>query len=216
MRDKEKKKAYDQTYRAAYRAAHREKINANMRVYHATHREELNARNRAYRIVHREEINAQKCTYREGRREQFKAANRAYYTAHQEELQAYARARYVTHREEIKAKNHTYAVAMRLQHRAAVLAHYGGTCACCGETTSEFLAIDHINGGGSRHRKEVIRGSDQAAWLIKHGFPDGFRLLCHNCNMARGYYGYCPHEKQAAIGMATRDLASIQLSVGQI
>jgi hypothetical protein len=23
----------------------------------------------------------------------------------------------------------------------------------------------------------------------------GYRVLCHNCNLARGFYGYCPHEK---------------------
>jgi hypothetical protein len=24
-------------------------------------------------------------------------------------------------------------------------------------------------------------------------FPDGFQVLCHNCNLAKGYYGECPH-----------------------
>jgi hypothetical protein len=23
-------------------------------------------------------------------------------------------------------------------------------------------------------------------------------VLCHNCNMARGFYGVCPHEKENA------------------
>lgn len=31
-------------------------------------------------------------------------------------------------------------------------------------------------------------------WLSKHGLPTGFRVLCHNCNSAHGYYGYCPHD----------------------
>jgi radical SAM protein with 4Fe4S-binding SPASM domain len=32
--------------------------------------------------------------------------------------------------------------------------------------------------------------------LKNNNYPkDLFRLLCHNCNMARGCYGYCPHEK---------------------
>jgi hypothetical protein len=33
--------------------------------------------------------------------------------------------------------------------------------------------------------------------LIRSRFPrDKYRLLCHNCNMAFGLYGYCPHERE--------------------
>ena len=31
-------------------------------------------------------------------------------------------------------------------------------------------------------------------WLLRHGFPEGFRVLCHNCNQAIGVYGACPHQ----------------------
>jgi hypothetical protein len=27
------------------------------------------------------------------------------------------------------------------------------------------------------------------------GYPPGFRVLCHNCNMAIGLFGVCPHER---------------------
>ena len=80
--------------------------------------------------------------------------------------------------------------------RERVIEHYGGRCACCGESRFEFLAIDHINGGGDKHRLEVGRGSLMVAWIIRQGFPDGFQLLCHNCNQAKGYYGACPHERE--------------------
>ncbi len=79
--------------------------------------------------------------------------------------------------------------------RERVLIHYGGDppkCACCGEAHSEFLAVDHIDGGGAKHRREV--GRNICPWLIRHGFPEGFRILCHNCNLALGLYGYCPHK----------------------
>jgi hypothetical protein len=58
----------------------------------------------------------------------------------------------------------------------------------------EFLAIDHIGGGGTKHRKSFGRGSSLYRWLEKSGLPGGFRVLCHNCNMAIGFYGYCPHK----------------------
>lgn len=84
----------------------------------------------------------------------------------------------------------------RQRYRAIVLEHYGGKCSCCGEHYQQFLAIDHMDGGGSRHRREVV-GSHLYPWLIRNGFPSGYRILCHNCNQARGSYGVCPHEQAA-------------------
>jgi hypothetical protein len=94
---------------------------------------------------------------------------------------------------------HSYHQKYRRTLRQQVLEKYGGTlphCQCCGETTLEFLAIDHIEGGGVRHRTDIGQ-SRLYTWLKKHNFPDGYRVLCHNCNVSFGIYGYCPH--QAAI-----------------
>jgi len=82
--------------------------------------------------------------------------------------------------------------------RVAVLFHYGGNppkCACCGEAHMEFLAIDHIAGGGTKRRKQLrANGAYIACWIIDNLFPPGFRILCHNCNMALGSHGHCPHD----------------------
>jgi hypothetical protein len=82
------------------------------------------------------------------------------------------------------------------KYRRLVINHYGGSCACCGESNMEFLAVDHINGGGNKHRTELGRSVARHfyRWLKKHGFPDGYRVLCHNCNQSIGLYGYCPHK----------------------
>jgi len=59
----------------------------------------------------------------------------------------------------------------------------------------EFLAIDHINGGGEKERRKLRRGGvNFCIWLRSHDFPKGYRVLCHNCNMSLGIYGYCPHK----------------------
>lgn len=79
--------------------------------------------------------------------------------------------------------------------RLEVLEHYGRVCACCGESALEFMSIDHVNGGGSKHRKELGLGSRIERWLKHNNFPTGFRILCHNCNQALGHYGYCPHNR---------------------
>lgn len=91
----------------------------------------------------------------------------------------------------------------REKHRALrleVLSHYSsGTphCSCCGEYHFEFLAIDHIDGGGRKHVSS-IPGGHLYLWIKANGFPKGFRILCHNCNMSMGSFGYCPHEAERA------------------
>ncbi len=69
-------------------------------------------------------------------------------------------------------------------------------CSCCGEKTIEFLGIDHIYGGGNKHRKLLkSKGTTLYLWLKKNNYPKGYQVLCHNCNLAKGYYGECPHKR---------------------
>jgi len=90
------------------------------------------------------------------------------------------------------AQSKIYRIALRLE----VLQHYSKKekpeCACCLVAALEFLGIDHIKGGGSRHKKLVRH---IYSWLKKNNFPKDFRVLCHNCNQSLGAYGYCPHNK---------------------
>ncbi len=82
-----------------------------------------------------------------------------------------------------------------------VFAAYGGyVCKCCGERRKEFLTLDHVNGGGAKHRRELGRSVGKIyLWIKTNGFPPLFQVLCMNCNFARGLYGYCPHEKERAM-----------------
>lgn len=80
--------------------------------------------------------------------------------------------------------------------RAEVIAAYGGACACCSESQSIFLELDHADDSGAAHRREVGRGSYLTYRAVKKaGFPaDKFRLLCANCNQGRQRNGgVCPH-----------------------
>jgi len=67
------------------------------------------------------------------------------------------------------------------------------SCVCCGIKVLEFLGIDHIAGGGNQHRKSI--SGNFYAWLKKNNYPKGFQVLCYNCNLSLGFYGYCPHSK---------------------
>lgn len=70
---------------------------------------------------------------------------------------------------------------------------YGGCCNCCGENVFEFLALDHVNGGGREERKKLST-AQIATKVIRLGYPSDYRVLCHNCNQAIGWYGSCPHQ----------------------
>lgn len=80
------------------------------------------------------------------------------------------------------------------ENKAKVVKAYGGKCVCCGVDYVELLTIDHVNGGGNSHRREAGQAKQIYKYLISQGFPKKqYRLLCFNCNISRGFYGYCPH-----------------------
>lgn len=68
-----------------------------------------------------------------------------------------------------------------------ILSHYNAICSCecgCREDIPGFLTIDHISGGGHKHRKE-IGSSNFYRWIKKNNYPTEFRVLCFNCNCGR-------------------------------
>ncbi len=70
-------------------------------------------------------------------------------------------------------------------------------CNCCGEHShTEFLAIDHIAGKKQMDSEPELRkigysskldGMDLVNWLVRNNFPEGFQILCSNCNFAKGF-----------------------------
>lgn len=94
-----------------------------------------------------------------------------------------------------KIKRHEWLKKTRINRRKRVVEYYGGRCECCGIKDFEFLAIDHINGGGVQHRKKLrSQYANIIDYAIRNNFPDTLRILCHNCNSALGFYGKCPHQ----------------------
>ena len=70
-----------------------------------------------------------------------------------------------------------------------VLTHYGnGKCACvkCDFADIRALSIDHINGGGVSHRRNIkCGGSSLYIWLRKNKYPEGYQTLCMNCQFIK-------------------------------
>lgn len=78
--------------------------------------------------------------------------------------------------------------------REKILNHYGAKCSCCEEDNEHKLAIDHIDGGGCKHRKSTKNNIYKE--IIDRGFPPTYRILCANCNhSARVGNGVCIHKR---------------------
>lgn len=74
----------------------------------------------------------------------------------------------------------------------AVLDALGGKCSCCREKRRNFLSLEHIKGGGGKHRKSLGNGYSYWKSVLDAGCPkDEYTVLCYNCNLSRGFYGYC-------------------------
>ena len=129
-------------------------------------------------------------------KEEINIKRRERYAANPSKYRAIQMKYYFAHHEKCKA-------ALRISSRKnynlikdEVFNHYGGykcQCECgCHETTPLMLTIDHINGNGTQHRK-YLKKRNIYAWLRKHNYPEGFRVLCDNCNNGRfRNKGICP------------------------
>ncbi len=78
--------------------------------------------------------------------------------------------------------------------KETILSHYSPKLECqlCGFNDIRALSIDHINGNGNKHRKKIFghnaSGSKFYRWLKRNNYPDGFRVLCGNCQFTTYLY----------------------------
>ena len=103
----------------------------------------------------------------------------------------------------------------RIDRRLTILQYYSMSlsnssvpcCYCCGENFhTDFLAIDHILGRKQMELEDKfvklgysskLDGESLQRWIVEKNFPEGFQILCHNCNQAKGMNqnnNKCPHE----------------------
>ena len=71
----------------------------------------------------------------------------------------------------------------------------------------EFLSMDHIAGRKQMNSElELVKAGYTSKfkihqllrWIKKNNFPEGFQILCHNCNFTKGHSkdNKCPHERK--------------------
>lgn len=90
------------------------------------------------------------------------------------------------HKAEIRKKLIQFHKDERARLKPTVLTHYGnGKLACvkCGFDDIKALTIDHIDGNGANHRRAIGVGAGNSfyRWLKENNFPEGYQVLCMNC-----------------------------------
>jgi hypothetical protein len=74
--------------------------------------------------------------------------------------------------------------------KRGIIAHYSSgamKCGVCGFDDIRALSIDHINGGGGKHLREI---GDFYSWLKKNSYPSGYQVLCMNCQWIKKMVRY--------------------------
>lgn len=161
------------------------------RAYYRKNIEKMRARGRVARTKDPEKFRRRERARYARNQPKIRASATAYYYRNREKILIKKNADYEKNAPQIKEQAREYRIRAR---RLAMNAYGGAICRCCGEDTLEFLAVDHINGGGNQHRKKNNAiGTMFYVWLRKNKYPSGFQVLCHSCNQAKGFYGTCPH-----------------------
>jgi thiol-disulfide isomerase/thioredoxin len=121
---------------------------------------------------------------------------RKYQTQDQEKKAASTKAWRDRNIEYAKKKGRDYYKFLKAELVSEWLSEYGGKCQCCGENNPLFLTVEHLNGDGQKHRKEVGTGVNLLIDLKKNGWPkDKYTILCFNCNSGKARNGgTCPHK----------------------
>ena len=72
---------------------------------------------------------------------------------------------------------------------------YGGYCQCCGEDKIELLTVEHIRNNG--HNLIYDSNIIQLILILKvKGWPEGYTVLCYNCNLSSKGDRPCCHTEE--------------------
>jgi len=103
-----------------------------------------------------------------------------------------------SHREKDRQRGRNKEKRLGFSLKQECFEYYGKKCSCCGEKITDFLTIDYKNGQGNIHRKRLFKynvgGVHMYRWLKNNNYPNGYTILCMNCNWAKRYGGICPHK----------------------
>lgn len=119
--------------------------------------------------------------YREKYKENIKNKKQVYYKNNSD----YIKEKTVKFQKSNPDKVKIYSKQSRLNLKLEIFNHYCNNDICCkhcGLKTVELLTVDHIHGGGNKHKKEV---RSLYSWIKRNNYPDGFQILCWSCQLRK-------------------------------
>lgn len=155
------------------RQTHLDKTQEYSRRYYKAHPEKARESSRRYRETHPDRA-----------RESSRKSNKRWRETHLEQERERSRRWYKDHIEYERSRGR----AKNQRIKVEVLSHYSGGiphCAICRESRLVCLSIDHIRGGGNKHKKDLGIIVVIYQWLRGQGYPDGYQVLCMNCQFAK-------------------------------
>jgi len=134
--------------------------------------------------------------YRQTHRDELNKKSTKYYNTHKDEVSKKNKDKYSKMTEENKkllhSKNSKSVMKSYNFYKSKFLEMYGSCCECCGESTIEFLSIEHKLGQAGK-KKDTSHGAYKKAVLEYQ--PNIYGILCHNCNQASKNGRICPHKR---------------------
>lgn len=124
--------------------------------------------------------------YRERHKDKIKVTKHQYYLDNKEETMK----RTSLYAKENKSKHNTWGTKAKNKLKSEVFSVYScgdPKCKNCDESEIGVLTIDHVAGNGADHRNELFGsnvsgcGYKMYQWLKRNNYPEGFQVLCFNC-----------------------------------
>ena len=181
--------------------ANKEKIKANVVKWKDLNKEHVRELKKKYAVLNKEKIKQNQADNYKKNSPRIKARISEYREKHGERLKAIQRANWAINKEEnavkskeYRAKNREILRKKKLEYyqniRKEALFHYSSgsmKCASCSHDRWEHLCLDHLEGGGTLHRKmdKGVKGHAVFNWVKKNGYPPIFQVLCYNCNQIK-------------------------------
>lgn len=128
-------------------------------------------------------------------KEKLRVYRKKWYAEKRDEVIAKRKMYYKENAERIKIRNGKQQKEYRDNLKLTCFKHYSGSdvpmCSdpTCNVMDIDMLTIDHINGNGGKHRREikVKTGMYFYRWLKENDYPVGYQVLCWNHNIKRHY-----------------------------
>ncbi len=179
-----------------YYLKNKQKIDDNNKNWSKKNKDKVNLSARKFRALNIEKLREYQRQWNEKNPDKVKKYQKKYLLKHPERLEKLRQwkidnpEKYQKAIEREKPKRKKYHAGLQQKIKREVMTGYSKKisnskvphCAICKEKHLDFLAIDHIEGARKMGHGKEMHSTKLYKILIKQDFPDGYRVLCHNCN----------------------------------